>query len=135
MDRGRLIDQISNTNARFLLDYEDKKTSKNICQPPGGVSSFSLAWGMPDQQSSKKKSNKINNLENNMFKADNNQKIQKKNNYNDYQENFKKNNVDNLNNLKNNYNSKINFNNNNNIDIGYDLEKYNKNYDHLGNFI
>ncbi len=52
MDRRRMIDQMSNSNARFLKDFEDKKTSKNICQTPGGKSSFNLTW-MPEQQKSK----------------------------------------------------------------------------------
>ena len=47
-----MIDQMSNSNARFLKDFEDKKTSKNICQTPGGKSSFNLTW-MPEQQKSK----------------------------------------------------------------------------------
>ncbi len=115
MDRGRIIDQISNTNARFLLDYEDKKTSKNICQPPGGKSSFSLAWGMPDQDSSKKQSNQNFDLHNNYKQNNNNMNINNKVNNNDilnnnYNQHFDINNNYNKNNINNNKNYFSHFN-------------------------
>ena len=107
MDRGRIIDQISNNNARFLLDFEDKKTSKNIVQPPGGKSTFSLAWGMPEQENPKKQ---LNNIPHNNIENQNNFNNNRNNNIN---RNFSPNNNNNFNQNKYTPNNNNNFNQNN----------------------
>ena len=46
MDRGRQIDNIQNTNARFLDQFgKCGKTSIRVIHPPGGEDHFSLGWG------------------------------------------------------------------------------------------
>ena len=46
MDRGRQIDNIQNTNARFLDQFgKCGKTSTRVIHPPGGEDHFSLGWG------------------------------------------------------------------------------------------
>ena len=46
MDRGRQIDNIQNTNARFFDNYgKIGKTSTKITHPPGGEDHISLSWG------------------------------------------------------------------------------------------
>ena len=62
MDRGAKIDQIQNNNARFLDNFENRKTSINIAQPPGGKSTFSLAWGMPEPSQKTNNNNHYNNF-------------------------------------------------------------------------
>ena len=115
MDRGRIIDQISNNNARFLNDFEDKKTSKNICQPPGGKSSFSLAWGMTDQEPLKK-NQIVNNNSEKAKEKDFSNIYNRNNNDNNYANNYNINKINNINNNffsqnKNNMNSNSNFTN------------------------
>ena len=45
MDKGRQIDNIQNTNARFFDNYgKSGKTSTKISHPPGGVDHISLSW-------------------------------------------------------------------------------------------
>ena len=46
MDRGRQIDNIQNTNARFIDQFgKCGKTSTRVIHPPGGEDHFSLGWG------------------------------------------------------------------------------------------
>ena len=59
MDRGRMIDNIQNTNARFIDNYgSNHRTSIKMINPPGGRSSFSLGWGFEEP---KKNSEMFNN--------------------------------------------------------------------------
>ena len=45
MDRGRQIDNIQNTNARYLDQFgKNGKTSTRVIHPPGGEDHFSLGW-------------------------------------------------------------------------------------------
>ena len=51
MDRGRQIDNIQNTNARFIDQFgKCGKTSTKITHPPGGEDHFSLGWGYEEPQ-------------------------------------------------------------------------------------
>ena len=46
MDKGRQIDNIQNTNARFIDQFgKSGKTSTRITHPPGGEDHFTLGWG------------------------------------------------------------------------------------------
>ena len=64
MDRGRMIDNIQNTNARFIDNYgSNHRTSIKMINPPGGRSSFSLGWGFEEP---KKNSTPIMSRNNNM---------------------------------------------------------------------
>ena len=46
MDRGRIIDNIQNTNAVNIDKYGNTgKTSTRVINPPGGKGHFSLGWG------------------------------------------------------------------------------------------
>ena len=44
MDKGRIMDNIQNNNARFVDNFGNGKTSVKTSNPPGGKSSFSLGW-------------------------------------------------------------------------------------------
>ena len=51
MDRGRQIDNIQNTNARFIDQFgKCGKTSTRITHPPGGEDHFSLGWGYEEAE-------------------------------------------------------------------------------------
>ena len=51
MDKGRQIDTIQNTNARFLDQFGIcGKTSTKVIYPPGGEDHFSLGWGYDEPQ-------------------------------------------------------------------------------------
>lgn len=97
MDRGRIIDNIQNTNARFIDNYgASNKTSVRTTNPPGGKSSFSLGWSEPDVQPVNRNRNMNNNASNNI-----------NNNFN-YNDNYNNNN--NFNNsipMNNNYNANV----------------------------
>jgi len=95
MDRGRIIDNIQNTNARFIDNFgASNKTSVRTTNPPGGKSSFSLGWSEPEVQPVNRNRNMNNNNYNN-------------NNLN-YNDNYTNNN--NFNNsvpMNNNYNANV----------------------------
>ena len=45
MDRGRQIDNIQNTNARYIDQFgKSGRTSTKITHPPGGEDHISLSW-------------------------------------------------------------------------------------------
>ena len=59
-----MIDNIQNTNARFIDNYgSNHRTSIKMINPPGGRSSFSLGWGFEEP---KKNSTPIMSRNNNM---------------------------------------------------------------------
>jgi hypothetical protein len=61
MDRGRIIDNIQNTNARFIDKYgTSQKTSIRLLNPPGGKTSFSLGWEGNDIPYTKPRRNTMN---------------------------------------------------------------------------
>ena len=73
MDRGRQIDNIQNTNARFFDNYgKSGKTSTKITHPPGGEDHISLSWGTnePEQKNTygKKRFEQSNNYSYDNFK-------------------------------------------------------------------
>ena len=73
MDRGRQIDNIQNTNARFFDNYgKSGKTSTKITHPPGGEDHISLSWGTnepePKNTYGKKRFEQSNNYSYDNFK-------------------------------------------------------------------
>ena len=62
MDRGRIIDNAQNTNARFIDTYgTSQKTSVRTTNPPGGKSSFSFGWSEPEPKLNKRITNNYSN--------------------------------------------------------------------------
>lgn len=90
MDRGRIIDNAQNTNARFIDNYgTSQKTSVRITNPAGGKSSFSLGWTEPEAQpvNRNRNNNASSNVSNNFNYNDNynnniNNSVPMNNNYN-----------------------------------------------------
>lgn len=83
MDRGRQIDNIQNTNARFIDNYgASNKTSVKTSNPPGGKSSFSFGWTEPEVQPVNNRRNFNNNASNNVNNNFNNNDNLAKNNNN-----------------------------------------------------
>ena len=75
MDRGRMIDNIQNTNARFIDNYgSNHRTSIKMINPPGGRSSFSLGWGFEEpKKNSTPLMSRNNNMLNNNTQGNNSQ--------------------------------------------------------------
>ena len=121
MDRGRAMDNIQNTNARFIDNYgNSNKTSVRTTNPPGGKSSFSLGWTEPEVQP-------VNNRNRNFNNNDSNNS---NNNYNNNNDNnpVPKDNKSNMNyNQNSNNNSNMNYNqnpnSNNNINYNQNVKK------------
>lgn len=86
MDRGRIIDNVQNTNARFIDNFgSSNKTSVRTTNPPGGKSSFSLGWSEPEQPVNRNKNTNNNKNFNSDYNTYNNSNINntsKNNNYN-----------------------------------------------------
>lgn len=62
MDKGRQIDNVQNTNARWIDQYnQTNKTSVKTSNPPGGKSSFSLGWSDPEPVPQRKNNQITNN--------------------------------------------------------------------------
>jgi len=120
MDRGRAMDNIQNTNARFIDNYgNSNKTSVRTTNPPGGKSSFSLGWTEPEVQP-------VNNRNRNFNNNDSNNS---NNNYNNNDNNpVPKDNKSNMNyNQNSNNNSNMNYNqnpnSNNNMNYNQNVKK------------
>ena len=90
MDRGRIMDNAQNNNARYVDQFGNSgKTSVKTMEPPGGKSSFSLGWEQPEvqQQQPKRNFNNMNNQQNNQQNNyDNNDYQQPKRNSNQAQQ-------------------------------------------------
>jgi hypothetical protein len=98
MDKGRIIDNIQNTGARFIDSFGSSgKTSVKTTNPPGGKSSFSLGWEEPTQKRTTKTETKKNDVFTSKKKVQNEE-------YNDYNDN---------NNYQEDYSNKVSYNNKN----------------------
>ena len=61
MDKGRIMDNLQNNNARYVDKFGDAgRTSVKTSNPPGGKSSFSLGWDDSNSNPAPKKN--FNNL-------------------------------------------------------------------------
>merc|ERR1712032_1102547 len=66
MDKGRIMDNAQNNNARFVDNYgQQGKTSVKTSNPPGGKSSFSLGWSENDSQPQPQQKRNFGNLNQN----------------------------------------------------------------------
>ena len=86
MDKGRIMDNAQNNNARYVDNFGGSgKTSTKVMAPPGGKSSFSLGWNEPEVQQQQPKRN-FNNMNNQQSQQQGKNNNNYDNNYNDQQQ-------------------------------------------------